>query len=395
MNKVKDFIIDTNALLESENTIEILMNGKDGETKNKIFIPYTCIEELDKLKNNNRLRPIVMRTIETLNKYKNDIHIIKNGNRSETNDNKILQEVDTNKHKFDNPIFVTNDKMLQFKISSMDIPVEEFKASNPFKSDSEMYTGFTEELDEETINSFHFKDGKLHFWNGYINKSIHYENNPWNITPRNVYQNAALELILNPDIPLVSIQSTAGQGKTWLSLASALDMVLHKKLYKKIYIFKNVIERGPSLGFLPGDVSEKLNPFVKHLHLMLDKLHEMRKGNNEVFLEDGVYNTKYIEILPLTYIRGMNIEDAFVICEEFQNNSREDARSLLTRMGKNVKCVCIGDTNQIDCTHLNQMNNGLNWIVKQFKGHNHYGHVVLKGSKSRGPICDLVINSGL
>jgi PhoH-like ATPase len=143
-------------------------------------------------------------------------------------------------------------------------------------------------------------------------------------------------------------------------LASALDQVLAKKTYKKIYIFKNVIEIGPSLGYLPGSVSEKINPFTKHLQIMLDQLHELRAGNNDVFLEQGVYNTKYIEILPLTYIRGMNLEDSFVIIEESQNNSRDDMRSLLTRMGKNCKCVCIGDTNQVDSTHLNQMNNGLN-----------------------------------
>lgn len=395
MSKTKDFIIDTNALLESEDTIEILMNGKDGDIKNKIFIPYTCIEELDGLKKNIRLRPMVMRTIETLNKYKDDIIVIKNGNRVDSNDNKILQELDANKHKFENPIFITNDKMLQFKVASMDIPVEEFKASNPFQSDSELWTGFTEELDEECINSFYFKEGILHFWNGEKEKSIHYENTPWNIKPRDAYQNAALELILNKDIPLVSIQSSAGKGKTWLSLSCALNQVLEKKKYKKIYIFKNVIEIGPSLGFLPGKVDEKIEPFTKHLQIMLDQLHELRPGNNDVFLEQGIYNTKYIEILPLTYIRGMNLEDSFVIIEESQNNSREDMRSLLTRMGKNCKCICIGDTNQVDSSHLNQMNNGLNWIVKQFKGHKDYAHVVLRGKETRGPICNLVVERGL
>jgi PhoH-like ATPase len=137
-NKAKDFILDTNVLLESEKTIEILMNGKDGNIKNKIFLPYTCIEELDGLKKNIRLRPMVMKTIDSLNKYKNDIIVIKNGYRNESNDNKILQEVEANRHKFENPVFVTNDKMLQFKVSSLEIPVEPFKESIPFQSDSEL-----------------------------------------------------------------------------------------------------------------------------------------------------------------------------------------------------------------------------------------------------------------
>lgn len=106
-------------------------------------------------------------------------------------------------------------------------------------------------------------------------------------------------------------------------------------------------------------------------------------------------NPKKVEILPLGFVRGMNIENAFVIIDETQNLSRYEVRTLLSRMGEQVKCVCIGDTRQVDNPHLNESNNGLNWIVKKCKGLNGYAHMVLKGDKSRGPITDMIIKSRL
>jgi PhoH-like ATPase len=81
--------------------------------------------------------------------------------------------------------------------------------------------------------------------------------------------------------------------------------------------------------------------------------------------------------------------------DEVQNMARSECRALLSRMGEGVKCFCLGDIHQVDNPYLNQENNGLNWVVKKLKGSRIYSHIVLKGDKSRGPITDLVINSGL
>lgn len=81
--------------------------------------------------------------------------------------------------------------------------------------------------------------------------------------------------------------------------------------------------------------------------------------------------------------------------DEFQNISRLEARTILSRMGENVKCFILGDCSQVDSPHLNSINNGLNWVVKKFKGQKNYGHMVLKGAHSRGPITDLVLKTGL
>ena len=91
----------------------------------------------------------------------------------------------------------------------------------------------------------------------------------------------------------------------------------------------------------------------------------------------------------------MNIENAVVIVDETQNLSRAEIRALLTRMGEGVKCICLGDTSQVDNPYLNESNNGLNWLVRKLKGQPNYAHMVLKGEKSRGPITDLALQCKL
>jgi len=159
-----------------------------------------------------------------------------------------------------------------------------------------------------------------------------------------------------------------------------------------------MVEIGTKMGYLPGDVDEKMEPYIRYLRALVSKLHLMRPAER-IFDKNVVDHSQFaadkFEILPLQFIRGMNIENALVIVDETQNLSRMEIRALLTRMGENVKCYCLGDTRQVDNPYLNESNNALNWIVRQLKGTENYGHLVLKGAKSRGPICDAVLKSGL
>jgi PhoH-like ATPase len=152
------------------------------------------------------------------------------------------------------------------------------------------------------------------------------------------------------------------------------------------------------MGYLPGDVNDKLEPYVRYLYGLVSKLHSSRTAN-KVFVDPKEGTSRFdpskFEILPLAFIRGMTIEDAVVIIDETQNLSRTEIRALLTRMGENVKCICLGDTRQVDNPYLNESNNALNWIVSMMRGLPNYAHLVLKGTRSRGPICDAVIKSGL
>ncbi len=392
----KNYVLDTNVLIENP---ECLLNLRNG-AENNIFIPYHVLMELEGLKKTPKLRHIVSKVIQLLMEHRDKITFIKNEKSSsqftDIVDNHILAEI--NSGGIENPILVTNDRILQLQAGLAGIASEELRDSKPFESESQRYTGFVEDGQPAVPNSFSWREGKpvLHAPEG--DKVIGYSCEVWNIKPRTVYQNLALELICSPHIDLVSIQSEAGYGKTYLALAAALYAVQEKKLYDKIFVLKPTIEIGAKLGYLPGDVSEKMEPYMKYIYDLLVKLHKSRAAN-KVFLNpnDDILrlNPKKFEILPLAYVRGMNIENAFVIIDEAQNLSRTEVRAILTRMGEGVKCLCLGDTSQVDNPYLNEANNGLNWIVRKFKGFANYGHIVLKGDKSRGPITDMVLKSRL
>jgi len=394
----KRFIIDTNVLIDNPEAIKILTNGENGKDRNQVYISHTVLNELDGLKKDTKLRPQVREVIKNIIKYKDDIVLIGDFDNSYNNDNKILSEINTT-DKIDNPILVTGDDLLRFKAEKIyNLDTQEFKESKPFRSDSEKFTGFVDEYDDECPNCFRFIDGKLHICNPHVEPELVPDRKIWSIVPKTAYQSAAIYLILNDNIDVVSIQSPAGMGKSLLSLAGAMHLVLQEKKYRKIYVVKNTIEIGRELGFLPGDIESKIDPFFKPVKDLLLKLHDERPANR-LFLDikgnDVTLNQKHIEFLPINHMRGMNIDNSIVIIEEAANFSRHDMRTILTRMGENTKCIINGDTNQVDNNFLNQENNGLNWIVRMFKGQPNYGHVVLQGSRSRGRICDLVLKTGL
>jgi PhoH-like ATPase len=392
----KNYVIDTNVLIDNPECIDILRNGEE----NNVFLSIDVIHELDSLKKNERLRHLINAAINNINRNLDYITIIGEIDFQKKNDLKILKQIKDSK-EIDNPILVTNDEIFKLYSKITDVNCENFKSSNPFKSESQIYTGFIKDLEKEFVpNCFIWENGFPVFYNKNKEpKIINYNNIVWNVAPRNVYQNLALELMLNDDINLVTIQSEAGMGKTYLSLATALLKVLQSKTYSKIFVVKPIIEIGEKLGYLPGTLEEKLDPYMKYLFNLLLKLHEARNAGKIFINTDNAnkirFDSRKFEILPLGYIRGMNIDDAFVIIDEAQNITRQQMRSILTRMGENVKCVCIGDVKQIDHPHLNEQNNGLNWCVVKLKGFDNYSHMTLKNKNSRGPICDMVLKSNL
>lgn len=397
LDQQKNYIIDTNVLLEDPNSLVKLRNGNE----NHIFIPYHVLLELNKIKKDPKLRHIVARVIEYLVANPDAFKVLRSDAVADPYvnlvDNFILDEIQSS--GLDKPILVTNDKIFQLQARLRGITSEIYKESVPFKSEAEYFTGFVAGREEAVANAFMWNEqGKPVFFGPDGEKVIDYQHKVWKVAPRNVFQNLAMELMTHPGIDIVSVQSEAGYGKSYLALAAALYLVLERKAYQKIYVIKPTIEIGQKLGYLPGRLEEKMEPYTRYIADLLAKLHRLRPAN-KIFVEADAYppqfNSKMFEILPLAYIRGMNIDNAVVIIDEMQNMSRSECRALLSRMGEGVKCLCLGDTRQVDNPYLNQENNGLNWVVKKFKGSRIYAHIVLKGDKSRGPITDLVISTGL
>jgi PhoH-like ATPase len=393
----KQYIIDTNVLLEDPQAVLKLRNGNE----NSVYIPFHVLLELDKLKKNSKLAHLVARVIKNLTDHPEHYKMLNSSSIaprfSKTVDGHILDEIQ--KSGLNQPILVTNDKIFQLQAGLRGIQSEIYKESVPFKSEAEYFSGFVDSEDKFVPNCFRWNDqGKPVFCGINGEKVIDYQHCIWKVKPRNIFQNLALELMTNSDIQILSVQSDAGYGKSYLALAAALYLVMEKKLHSKIYMIKPTIEIGQKLGYLPGRIDEKMEPYTRYISDLLLKLHQLRPINRLFCHTDSYlpqFNPKIFEVLPLAYIRGMNIENAVVIIDEMQNMARAECRSLLSRMGEGVKCICLGDIHQVDNIYLNQENNGLNWIVRKFKGSKIYSHIVLKGERSRGPITDLVISTGL
>lgn len=397
MDETKEYVVDTNVLLEDPLCLLKLRNGN----QNRIFIPRHVLLELNHLRKHPKHRHVVGRVVEQLMADPEAFQVLEAGGIAarfaDRVDRYILEEIRGS--RLEHPILVTNDRMLQLEARLSGIPSEIYRESVPFRSEAEHFTGFVTDRERAPVNSFCWNEqGKPVFVGAEGEKTIDYSHRVWKVPPRNVYQNLAIELMMNPDILVVSIQSEAGYGKSFLSLACALALVLERKSHEKIYVIKPTVEIGQKLGYLPGRLDEKMEPYTRSICDLVLKLHRLRPAN-KIFLEaeqsPPVFNPRFFEILPLNYIRGMNIEQAVVIIDEMQNLSRPECRTLLSRMGEGVKCFCLGDTRQVDPPYLSPENNGLNWLVKKFKGSRIYAHLVLKGEKSRGPITDLVIATGL
>ena len=398
----KDYILDTNILMEDSECITTLSdNGQ-----NKIWIPYHVLLELDNLKTDSRKGHIARRAIRSLLDNIDYINILSTNedNIISNVDEQILKEIQLNKDKLENPIFVTNDNIPTIISKFKDIPTEKYKNSLAFIPKSEKITGLVTKKEDIYNNSFYVNKGKYYFYDP--NKGLvkfDYTHNILNLKPKDIYQNFALELMNKEHIDIVSIGSKAGCGKTTLALVSALNYLFNKSKqnYEKIYITKPTIEIGEKLGYLPGDKDEKILPHMIYIHSLLKKIctnssngrvKEIFKNKNPEKME---FNDRFFEILPLQFIRGMDIENAIVILDECQNMTRNDVRAFLSRMGQNTKVFILGDICQIDHSELNLYNNGMNWIVEKFIDEPNYGHIVLNSEHSRGPICDLVIKSGL
>jgi len=207
---------------------------------------------------------------------------------------------------------------------------------------------------------------------------------PWGLELRNKEQLFATELLLDPNIPLVTLIGKAGTGKTLVSLACGLELTLEKRLTSKMVIYRPIQPMGNDIGFLPGSLEEKLEPWMSAVtdgfEFLLDssKSREGWKHKMHQFVDEG-----RIQMEALTYIRGRSIPNSFILVDEAQNLSKEEVKTILTRAGTNTKIVLTGDICQIDSPYLDATNNGLTYVVEKFKYSELAGHITFtKGERS-------------
>lgn len=209
--------------------------------------------------------------------------------------------------------------------------------------------------------------------------------NVWGINARNKEQNFALNLLLDPDIDFVTLLGQAGTGKTLLTLASALEQVLDKKIYSEIIMTRVTVSVGEDIGFLPGTEEEKMTPWMGALEDNLDVLNKSDSDAGDwgrAATQDLIRSR--IKIKSLNFMRGRTFLNKFLIIDEAQNLTSKQMKTLITRAGPGTKVVCLGNIAQIDTPYLTEGSSGLTYVVDRFKGWDHNGHVTLKrGERSR------------
>jgi PhoH-like ATPase len=199
---------------------------------------------------------------------------------------------------------------------------------------------------------------------------------------RSAEQRVALELLLDPEVGIVSLGGRAGTGKSALALCAGLEAVMERGQHKRVVVFRPLFAvGGQDLGYLPGNESEKMSPWAQAVFDTLGAL-----TSSDVI--DEVMDRGMLEVLPLTHIRGRSLHDAYVIVDEAQSLERNVLLTVLSRIGANSKVILTHDIAQRDNLRVGR-HDGVVAVVERLKGHPLFAHVTLTRSE-RSPIAALV-----
>ena len=413
---VKNYILDTNVLIHDPNCI---FKFED----NNLIIPFPVIEEIDKLKTRSdkvaKSARDVARILDSLRdgmplqkgvKLQNGgtlkiLAIEKNDPKykmpsylGESKDNFILyyalylKEVDKNFKT----IIVSKDLNLRIKADALGIESQDYLSDkidiellpdgyiiidNPTKhlEIKDTYTYSELGLNEEPYPNTYLKYGeKLLRYNkkkqAFEKIQMTFNSVIFGITPRSAEQVFALDALLDPDIPFVTLVGIAGTGKTLLALASGLYNILENKVYDRLLVSKPVIPMGKDIGYIPGGIEEKMRPWLQSIY---DNLDFLFKGKGK---KPDEYLTKrdLLEIEVLSYIRGRTIPNQYMIVDEAQNLTPSEVKTILIRAGEGTKIVFTGDPYQIDNLYLDSSSNGLVYAASKFKGIDLAANITMK-----------------
>jgi PhoH-like ATPase len=437
----KIYVLDTNVLLQDPRAIYSFDD-------NEIIIPAVVLEELDSKKRymdeigrNARYFSRLLDNYRQKGKLHEGVDLENGGTIrielnhksflklqeifiEKTNDNRIiavalnLLEEEQEKPEARPVILVSKDALVRVKADALGIPSQDF-LSDQVVQYSKSYPGYLElKGSKETINKFYtqqkievkdintneiplhphqfilLKDelggsasavGKLGVDCKCMVPLQFNEEHVWGVKARNVQQKMALDLLLNDQIPLVTLTGKAGTGKTLLSLAAGLLKIEDEHKYQKLLVARPVVPMGKDIGFLPGEKEEKLRPWMQPIFDNLEYLFNTKKPGD---LDRVLAGMGSIQVEALTYIRGRSIPEQFIIIDEAQNLTKHEVKTIITRVGEGSKIVLMGDPEQIDHPYLDESNNGLTYVVERFKDQSISGHIRLEKGE-RSPLAQL------
>ncbi len=415
---MKTFVIDTNVLIHRPDAIFSFKNSK-------VVIPIEVFEELDKLKGEHHsgrgksarsacrlIDGLISKrdvskgvkmpsggilVIPILEDFK-EFHGLIRGKK----DNHILLTALALKEKGDLVFFVSKDINARIKAEALGIRAVDYEKHKV--STSDQYQGYVElEVSEEKCKELedmksvelegNFYDNQYCFLSTSSSSTIYIgrydkdaecfrhvpstmEESITGISALNAQQRVAFDALLNPKINLVTLVGAAGTGKTLLAIASGLHMVTQEKKYTRVLVSRPVVPMGHDIGYLPGEKSQKMSPWMQPIFDNLEFIIE-RSNKQNIKSVDQLINNKILEIEALTYIRGRSLPKQYIIVDEAQNLTPHEVKTIVSRAGEETKVILTGDPYQIDNPYLDSESNGLITLVEAFKEESISAHVTL------------------
>lgn len=374
--KEKAYVVDTNVIIGDPGIVKKL--------KGRVFVPTTVLSELDKHKHGHSEKARSVRQFARfLEKNQDKIWFHSSDKYEGTSDEKIIASAQNLSELYDITM-VTNDILMGVLARARSINVERYEITEA--SADVLYTGILTGQEAEVAKSANahkiVRDlNKYLVCHDGIYKTT--KNGPeklgrdfsvWGITHKNVEQRCALDALLDDKIKLVTLTGKAGTGKTLLAIVAGLEAVVTKATHKKMIVARPVVPMGQDIGYLPGDINEKLSPWMQpimdNIEFLFDS--EGRKSRNAWF---DLQNEGLLKMEALTYIRGRSIPNEFIIIDEAQNLTRHEVKTIISRAGEGTKIILTGDIYQIDNPKVDSMSNGLSYVIDKFKSQEIAAHI--------------------
>jgi PhoH-like ATPase len=420
---MKTFVLDTNVLLLDPQAVLKF-------PENRVVIPVTVLEELDAKKHQRdelgaNARAAVRLLADLKNVGEGNLHQgvqIDNGSVIRVQlelktdlspglgltvkGNRILMTAYLLHDQGERVVFVSKNFAARVKAEAMGLEAEDYE--NLKVSFEELHRGVREvEVTKSEIDHF-FKDGSLRSetvnqlelrpnefcllrsseqssalgrWNGKdkrLQALVSAHPDVWGVKPLNIEQRCALDLLLRPEVQLVTLVGQAGTGKTLLALACGLRQCYDDVIYSKILVSRPIVPMGKDIGYLPGTKEEKLLHWMQPIYDNLEFVCGTTGGGTPSETLRWVMESEKLEMEAFTYIRGRSLPKLYFIIDEAQNLTPHELKTIISRAGAGTKVVLTGDPTQIDNPYLDKDSNGLTYTAGKFRSYDLYGHVFLE-----------------